>query len=117
MYKEIYNGGFWQYFSNSTGSDVPFACEALTAIGATDAIPIIEAAISVVGRDVPWHDYSKRTEITYYLPQEKRRRLYDLDRRFNALIHDLPVLLYYYLLKHRNEFKAPAEFWEGVDIQ
>jgi hypothetical protein len=117
LYSEVYNGGLWQYFINSSGQRVPYACDALKAIGARQLVPILEAAISSVGPDVPWNDDEARHRIIYNLPKPVRDCLHNLDRQFNAHIDGLNELLYYYLLKHRDQVEAPAEFWEGATVQ
>lgn len=117
LYSEVYNGGLWQYFHNDSGEGVPMICEALHEIGAEEIRAIVEAAISTVEVNIPWDDEMERQRATLDLPQEVRRRLADLDSQFNRRIDDLPVLLYHYLLKHRNQFKAPTGFWEGATTQ
>ena len=44
---QVNNGGFHQFFGNSTGAHAPSAVEALQAIGATCTSEILRAAISI----------------------------------------------------------------------
>ena len=43
---EAYNGGIWQFFSNSSGAFAPYLCESLTEIGAPQVADIAERAIA-----------------------------------------------------------------------
>ncbi len=114
---EIYNGGFWQYFINFSGRHVPFIGEALKAIGAHQLLPVVEAAIAAVGKDIPWDDEMKRHRIIFGLSKSIRERLFELDSQFNNRIEELEVLLYFYLSKHRDEIEAPEEFWTEATLQ
>ncbi|MGZ5804205.1 MAG: DMP19 family protein [Xanthobacteraceae bacterium] len=117
LYSEVHNGGLWQYFHNDSGEGVPLICEALREIGAEEIRSIVEVAISALEVNIPWDDEMERQRAALDLPQDVRGRLSDLESQFNRHIDELPILLYHYLLKHRNGFKAPAGFWEGVTIQ
>jgi hypothetical protein len=118
IYSEVYNGGLWQYFANSSGEDAPVVSEALKEIGAAETAAIVEAAISELGVDVPWKDEMGRQAAIHNLPKHIRKRLWELDGQLGKYIDNLPVQLYNYLLKHRHEIKAaPAGFWEGAYVQ
>ena len=117
IYSEVYNGGLWQYFANSSGEDVPSVSEALKEVGATESAMIVEAAIAQLGVEVPWKDEMGRQVIIHNLPKDVRERLWKLDKQFGKYIDELPVQLYNYLVKHRDKFKAPSDFWEGAFVQ
>jgi hypothetical protein len=117
LYSEVYNGGLLRFFSNHSGRLVPYVVEALRAIGAHQAVVIVEKAIFLVGPDVPWDDDVKRWSIRQGLQQQIRKHLFDLDGQFNAYIDGLPVLLFHYLSNHREQVDAPAEFWTEANIQ
>jgi hypothetical protein len=42
MHLEVYNGGFWQYFFNSTGTTRPEASEGFAAIGMANVATIVD---------------------------------------------------------------------------
>jgi|SRR5690606_39229452 len=50
---EVYNGGFHQYFSNSTGLHAPEAVLGFRALGLDDIADIVDRAIAVFGKDYP----------------------------------------------------------------
>ena len=50
---EVYNGGFHQYFSNSTGLHAPEAVLGFRALGLDDIAEIVEKAMAVFGSDYP----------------------------------------------------------------
>lgn len=46
---EVCNGGFWQFFRNSTGVLAPEAVEAFKAIGLSELATVIEQAMEIFG--------------------------------------------------------------------
>ena len=50
---EVYNGGFHQYFGNTTGLHAPEAVSGFRVLGLDDIAEIAEKAISVFGNDYP----------------------------------------------------------------
>jgi hypothetical protein len=50
---EVYNGGFHQYFSNSTGLHAPEAVCGFRALGLNEIAEIVEKAMSVFGEEYP----------------------------------------------------------------
>lgn len=50
---EVYNGGFHQYFSNSTGFHAPEAIQGFRALGLEDISEIVEQAVGVFGANFP----------------------------------------------------------------
>jgi hypothetical protein len=58
---EVYNGGFHQYFSNSTGLHAPEAVVGFRALNLDDIADIVERAIAVFGKDYP-RDRTTREE-------------------------------------------------------
>src|SRR5712691_6409752 len=70
--QEVYNGGFMQYFQNSSGGRVPFICEILRIVEATKAASVLERAIALVGPNIPWDDEVKRYGMLSDLPDENK---------------------------------------------
>jgi len=58
---EVYNGGFHQYFHNSTGLHAPEAIRGFQELGLSDIAEIVKQAISVFGPDFP-RERDKRVE-------------------------------------------------------
>jgi hypothetical protein len=107
---QVNNGGFHQYFWNTSAWAVPGITDALRAIGATATAAVVNAAIAPVGRDVPWQDDEARREKLATSPDTVRQELEDLDQAFFRYPNDLTTLLYQYVCKHRNQIGAPAGF-------
>lgn len=82
---EICNGGFTQFFDNTTGVLAPEAIEAFEAIGLPEVSSIIKEAVSLFS--TPYlRDRDKRMEWLWNEPDEEaariEKRLRDLDDRF-----------------------------------
>jgi Domain of unknown function (DUF4375) len=108
---EVNNGGFYQYFWNSSAWAVPGIWRALQAIGATPTAAIVNDAIAAVGRTLSWRDDEARRERLEALPDGVRDELEVLTQTFIRYPpNDLTTLLYRYVSKRRDEIGAPAEF-------
>jgi hypothetical protein len=104
---EVNNGGFHQYFWNSSGSLAPHAPAALRAIGASTTAGIVESAIAAVGRDIPWSDErARQTRLDAIEPQ----RLERFDDAFYAYPDNLTMLLYRYASEHRGDLGLSPDF-------
>jgi hypothetical protein len=57
---EVNNGGFYQYFLNSTGALAPQVVDALNAVGAVETAALTEKALTQVGSNVRWSDDTAR---------------------------------------------------------
>lgn len=89
---EIYNGGFDQYFSNSSGNYYAHAVDCLKEIEAHNALQLVEEASRVLfGNIFPPLDREKRWNIMYsrarktsefLLRGRRERKLAGLDRQF-----------------------------------
>jgi hypothetical protein len=91
---EVNNGGFHQYFWNSTGVLAPDVVDALHAVGAVRT----------------WSDDDARKAAITSLSLAVREKLNELDQAFYASPDDLTELLYRYVDKHRAEIGAPENF-------
>ena len=107
---EVNNGGFHQYFWNSSGVLAPYVVDALKAIGAAAAAGIVQQALAVVGPDISWSDDVARQTRINLLSSQAREKLNDLDQAFYVYPDDLTALLYRYVTGHRTEIGAPADF-------
>ena len=54
LHLEVYNGGFWQYFFNSTATSAPEAIEGYIAIGMPEVANVVERAMHKVGTPFPF---------------------------------------------------------------
>ena len=107
---EVNNGGFHQYFFNSSGQFAPFALGALRAVGASQTAGMLQRAISVIGTDVQWSNDAARQERLVALPDAAVAELDDLDRAFLGYPDNLTALLYNYVCAHRAQFRVSSEF-------
>lgn len=85
---EVCNGGFHQFFSNSTGIVAPEALAGFRAIGAIQCAAILERAMSLLPDQYP-RDRDERTEAlaSIKLPGGKRSEwdpFYSLDEEYYA---------------------------------
>ena len=85
---EVCNGGFHQFFSNSTGVLAPEALEGFQAAGLDECAKLAEAAIGKFGHPFPRDREARRAALrSIQLPGEKREEwdpFYDLDGRYYA---------------------------------
>jgi uncharacterized protein DUF4375 len=105
---EVNNGGFEQYFSNSSGELAPHVVDALRVIGAPAMADIVQGAIDAVGPSTAWHDDDARQAHIDALAPETRIELDSCDQRFMAYPENLMELLYRYVCENRNDIRAAA---------
>jgi len=82
LHLEVFNGGFWQYFYNSTSICYPEAMEGFDAIGMPDVTKIIETAVKRVGSPFPYENEIRKNIVG---PPNQRMDFNDLDDKFYAL--------------------------------
>jgi hypothetical protein len=88
LYSEVCNGGFHQFFSNSTGVLAPEAAAGFRAIGLEDCAAVIEEAMRFFGRSYP-REQEKRNEMLDAIPgsaAEEWNPFFKLDERFYKLV-------------------------------
>jgi hypothetical protein len=101
---EVNNGGFSQYFKNSSAETVPFVVEALSTIGAPSTAQICSRAIACAfpaGLPATPEAISSAAES---LPDDRLNELELLDGEFMEYPHNLTDLLFAYVSKHPEEF-------------
>ena len=85
---EVCNGGFHQFFSNSTGVLAPEALEGLRAIGLRECADLLEAATDKFHTPYPRDREARHAALqAIELPGEKREQwdpFYELDDRYYA---------------------------------
>jgi hypothetical protein len=101
---EVNNGGFSQYFLNSSSETAAFVGEALDTIGAPSTADICRRAIaSAFPMGLPSTPDAIST-IAADFPDEVLEQLGSLDREFFEYPHNLTDLLFAYVTKHPDEF-------------
>lgn len=91
---DVNNGGFDQYYLNSSGDHAWYAPRALEAVGAATIASIVTEANAVFGADGPPADRDARLEALEALEPEARQRWGELDERFFEYPDDLTGCLY-----------------------
>jgi hypothetical protein len=102
---EVRNGGFSQYFFNSSGDLAEHAVDAAKAVGATRAARLIQKAVALFGRDGPDSDRDERMD---QLSAVSLEALEKLDTQYYDCPDDLRELLPLYVARHPDEFRHPS---------
>ncbi len=103
---EVNNGGFSQYFQNSSAETAPFVVQALRTIGTADTAAICERAIAAAfPSGLPTSEDAIRSSATDF-SDEVLEKLDELDREFFSYPHDLTELLFAYVSNYPEEFGA-----------
>jgi hypothetical protein len=101
---EVNNGGFSQYFSNSSAESAPFVVEALETIGAPKTADICKRAIAAAfPAGLPRTPEIIRS-VAAGFSDEILEKLEPLDQEFFAYPHSLTDLLFAYVSEHPDEF-------------
>ena len=101
---EVNNGGFSQFFYNSSGDFSNELVGAFTAIGANATAAICQKAISAFGRDIPV-DRNEREEMLDELENDKIDEiLEECDSAFCDYEDDLNQLNYDFVMKNKESF-------------
>jgi hypothetical protein len=114
---EVYNGGFNQYFHNSSRDHAKPMIGVLQSIGANRAAAIVESAIALAGPGSRWGDSINYLDTIKSMPAEVRDQLTELERSLYDELDDLHRLVFRYLSQHRDEIDAPADFWTEPTTQ
>jgi hypothetical protein len=108
---EVNNGGFYQYFHNSSGALAPHVVGALKTIHAKATADVVQRALNaVVNTIASWSDDAQRQQQANQLSSETRQILEELDQEYYVRPEDLTPLLYKYVADHRIEVHAPPDF-------
>jgi hypothetical protein len=102
---EVNNGGFDQYYFNSS-FDPRFAPSALEKIGAPKMAAIVSRANAVFGPEGPARDRFVRQEKLEQLGESKKELLNKLDNEFYGYPEPLTTLMHRYMTVHVPELLA-----------
>lgn len=101
---EVNNGGFSQYFFNSSCETAGFVAEALETIGAPKTADICRHAISIAFPNGLPSEPKMISLAASEFPDEIEGKLDALDREFYHYPNDLTQLLFTYVSAHPEEF-------------
>jgi len=105
---DVNNGGFDQYYLNSSGDHAWYAPAALRAIGAERTAAIAERASAPFGPDGPAPDRDTRLASLDKLPEGVDDLWNDCDLAFYAYPDDLTALLSAYVQAHKSEIEGAS---------
>jgi hypothetical protein len=104
--REVNNGGYDQYFRNSSVEYAPTIVDALNTIGCPNTAHITLDAITALGVS-PTSTVSE-IEIAMSTSDEGRdEKLNDCDRRFYTAGENIALALFTYIKSHSNEVQLP----------
>ncbi len=101
---EVNNGGFSQYFYNSSGNFAGELVGAFTEIGAVRTAEICRQAISAFDREIPADRDARQDMLDEYESEELDDRLNECDSAFYEYEDDLETLNYRYVLRNKASF-------------
>ncbi len=102
---DVNNGGFDQYYLNSSGDFAASTPDALRTIGAPRFAEIVSAANAIFGASGPSSDRARRQDQRESLSEVQLDTLSDLDNQFYEYPEDLEGLLRAYVSEHRSAFQ------------
>ena|SRR2546425_6502117 len=104
---EVNNGGFEQYFCNSSGNHASEVVASLKAIGAHKAAAIAQKAISIAfGASTPSVNRDLRTSQVKALNDNARDQLAECDQAFFKYPDNLTELLFSFVAEHRKAIRG-----------
>lgn len=102
--REINNGGFNQYFYNSSGTFAHQTVESLKAIGATATATVLQRAINEFPDSSVPEDESKRWKVLEEIQEAADLVWERLDNEFLEYREDLTTLNLNYVKRHKADF-------------
>src|SRR6266404_7423146 len=107
LWGEVHNGGFDQYFFNSSGDDSEAALAGLKEMGAAGAAALLERAMEVFPGGKPPADRQQRVAVMDKLRKQAESVWEQCDKEFYALKEDLSELMLAYAKQKRAEIVLP----------
>jgi len=114
---EVYNGGFTQYFHNSSGRHAKPMVGILRSINASRAADILAKALAIAGSGTPWGDEPNFSKARSAMPEELKSHLRDLERDLYDELDNLHLQVFRYMSRNRSQFDVPEDFWKEPTAQ
>lgn len=102
---EVNNGGFDQYFFNTSGKYSQETLEALKKIGAVKTYKIVEEAFRIFPENPIPKDIEKRRDILENINSATSERWTELEDKFYLYEENIGGLLLKYVKEHKSEFE------------
>lgn len=112
--QEVNNGGFEQYFRNSSGDNAAVTPSALRALGALQVASIVEKALELFPNHQPPKTRVEREEQMDSWGSEEQHALAHLDQAFLTYPEPLAQLERAYVRKHEELFLVPPGAGQSV---
>jgi hypothetical protein len=106
MEREVNNGGYDQFFFNSSREHALFLVRALTLIGCPNAAAISAEAIDVVGIKEAFDD-ARLDETLLNLSDSQKDHLNECDSRYYSNTEPIADRLFNFIEQHKNEIRIP----------
>lgn len=101
---QVNNGGFHQFYFNSSGNLARDTVSSLQAIGAEHTANLVRKANALFGKTGPSSEWSERQEQLEALGDSKTRMMDDIEAEFMHYTDKLGQLLEAYVLKNAAAF-------------
>jgi HEAT repeat protein len=102
---EVRNGGFAQYFVNSSGNHAHHAVKALMAVGASNTAAIVQRALDLFGSNGPDRNRDRRHEQLAALTPEQDAEMDRLNTEFYTDPDDLDAAVADYARTNKEHFR------------
>lgn len=104
--REVNNGGYDQFFRNSSAQYAPLVVTALNTIGCPSVAQITLDAITAIGVS-PAGTVEEIEKILLVDDDERDEKLNNCDKRYYATGENIAVALFTYIKNHGNEVQIP----------
>ena len=101
---EVNNGGFSQYFFNSSGAFAGEIVSAFETVGAHEIAAICKKAVESFGVPIPVDRQARFDMLEEYETEEVSEILWECDKAFYSVTEDYMKMQYDYIMAHRDEF-------------
>lgn len=105
---QVNNGGFGQFFFNSTGTFAHETANALQIIGATESYDLLKKAIPFFPKSFIPKDTGERRDLMDEFPEETYEGWDKLDSKFYKKNENLDELILNYMRKNKNKFSKKS---------
>ena len=114
---EVYNGGFMQYFHNSSRDHAKPMVAVLHSIDAHRTATIVESALALAGPGTRWGDEPNSLTAINSMPDDVKSKLRKLEGDLYDELDNLHRQVFRFLSKHREQIEAPVDFWTEATTQ